>query len=355
MSVQEEISSLLGNLALKDEKEQPIDDKSREVQRILDRAGFRIFECLFDKGYFSWNPPHKTVYKNLASISSADELMLDYLDLDGKPDELVDPKSIKTPKSFLTLPPHETKNTFPHGNLDIIALHVAARYRDVDFATIDFAFGGSTLQMLATCDDSDPYMVTIVPGTNTILVVKNKDYTHNSADVGFQFERLMTGTPMGDYPLDDASSVEHMRIMNVGAYRVIIRAETDAMMKDSPVEIKASNPRYWGSKVMMQMISSGSTKLCHGRKGRGNLIGVEIQSLQQVAQSALTGSSIKTLESNIEKGMQSIVDQTKDASPGDVFKISFKGDTLKLFPARGRSADILPPAGITKALMAPTE
>ena len=350
MPGQEEIASLLGNLALKD-RDQTIDDKSRELQRELDRAGFRIFECLSDKGFFSWNPPHETTYKNLASITTLDQLMLNCLDLEGRPDQLVDPMSVRTPISFLSLPPHETRNRFPHGNIEIICLHVAARYRGVDFTDIDFVFGGSTLEMLATCDASDPYMVTIVPGTNTILVLKNKDYTKNSSDVGFQFERLMTGSAMDSFPSHE-SSVEHLRVMNVGTYRVLFRAETDAVVDDSPVEIKASNPRYWGSKVMFQMISSGSTKLCHGRKGRGNLMSVEIQPLRQVAKTALVGCTLQTLERNIEKGMDSIVRQLKEASPGDVFKVSFQGGSLKLLPARGRSADILPPADITKELIA---
>ena len=353
MSVEEEtaITSLLGNLALKDKTQAVIDEKSRELQQELDSIGFRIFECLSDKGFFAWNPPHKVEYNNLASITDSKELMLSYLDLEGKPENLVDPRDVRTPISFASLPPHETKNRFPHGNLEIICLHVAARYRDIDFERIDFVFGGSTLEMLATCDASDPYMVTIVPGTNSILVLKNKDYTKNASDVGFQFERLMTGSAKENLS-SLASSVEHLRVMNVGSYRVLFRAETDAILNGNPVEIKASNPRYWGSKVMFQMISSGSTKLCHGKKDRGKVTSVSMQSLKQVAKTACRGrGALQTLEGNIERGMDSIFAQVKEASPGEVFKIAFQGGSLNLLPARGRSADVLPPADITKELL----
>jgi hypothetical protein len=351
----DDLSSLLGNLVLKEKGLLPIDEKSKRFQHELSRAGFRIFECLSDHGYFSWNPPHDAAYQNLASITRADQLMLSsYLNVDGRPDPLVDPKSIRTPKSFLSLPPQgTTKNQFPYGKLDVICFHVAAKYRGIDFGDIDFAFGGSTLEMLATCDASDPFLVTCLPGTKTIMVVKNKDYTKNLSDVGFQFERLMTGRSMADAD-SDCSCVEHLHLMNIGSHRVFFRAETDAILDDSPVEIKASNPRYWGTKVMFQMISSGSTKLCHGAKGRGNLIGVEIQSLQQVARNALPqySTSTETLERNILNGMESIRSQIEAAAtPGDVFKVSFHLSSLKLLPVRGRSADILPPADILRDLI----
>ena len=156
---------------------------------------------------------------------------------------------------------------------------------------------------------------------------------------------------MEDAASDD-SSVEHLHVMNIGTYRVFFRAETDAILEGSPVEIKASNPRYWGTKVMFQMISSGSTKLCHGQKSRGSLTGVEIQSLVQVASTALAYTSVETLERNILKGMESIQSQMKDASPGEVFKVSFQGTSLRLLPVRGRSADVLPPPEIVHELIA---
>jgi hypothetical protein len=380
MSKKGDLSSLLGNLALKEKGlQQQLDKKSQRLQQELSRVGFRIFECFSDLGYFSWNPPTDAPYQNLASVTSANQLMLSsYLNVHGRPDRLVNPKrDLRMPQTFLSLPPHAHKNQFPHGKLDVVCFHVAAQYRGMDFGTVDFAFGGSTLELLANGGEdkgsnSDPFMVTRLPGTKTIMVVKNKDYLKNLSDVGFQFERLVTGRPMDD-AMSDCSCVEHLHLMNIGSYRVFFRAETDAILSSQdendnnddenededdddgcPVEIKASNPRYWGTKVMFQMISSGSTKLCHGAKGRGKLIGVEIQSLQQVARTALKHASHRErLERNILKGMDSIQSQMKDATPGEVFKISFHASALKLLPVRGRSADILPPAEILRDLISP--
>ena len=100
--------------------------------------------------------------------------------------------------------------------------------------------------------------------TKCILVAKKKDYAQNLADVGFQFERYVTGGDMMDTKTN--TSVEHIHIMKVGERTVLFRAEVDAIDGNgSALEVKASNPRYWGTKVMFQMISSGSSKLCQGK------------------------------------------------------------------------------------------
>ena len=125
-----------------------------------------------------------------------------------------------------------------------------------------------------------------VPGKKTILL-KRKEYTQNLADVGFRFERYVTGKLMSDSggPLE---FVEHMHLVKVGKHKVLFHAEADALTLDGdPVEIKVSNPRYWGTKVMFQMISYGSTKLCHGEKYRGVLSRVTLRSLSSVARDAL--------------------------------------------------------------------
>jgi hypothetical protein len=177
----DDISALLGGLSIKESKK--LDAKSLRLQRELDLAGFRIFECISDNGYFAWNPPRGTAYKILGNITDAKDLQ-EYLDLEGKPDVLIRPSTIRLPVSFLSPPPDERENKHPFGKTDATCIHVAACHRGIDFKEIDFAFGGSTLEMLASCDASDPFMVTLIPGTQTLLVVKNKDYVQNLSDVG---------------------------------------------------------------------------------------------------------------------------------------------------------------------------
>ena len=171
--------------------------------------------------------------------------------------------------------------------------------------------------------------------------------------IGFQFERLMTGKPMEGEDSDVHSFVEHMHVMNVGTYRVCFRAEVDAVdeMDGDPVEIKASNPHHWGTKVMFQMISSGSTRLCNGEKSRGRVTGIRMQSLHEVSRTALAGRRVTSLEDSILQGMKSLRSEMNDALPEEVFRISFSNRKLHLIPVQGRSGDILPPADIVRELM----
>lgn len=369
------ISNLLEKLSIKgssakQQRGDPCDDSKslQHLQREIDRTGFRIFECIADLGYFSWNPPRGAKYQNLASITNSTDLT-EYLDLSGTPPILLRPLSVKTPRYFSSYPPDEHRNKFPFGNTKMTSLYVAACHRAADLSTIDFAFGGSTLEVLATHDTgSNPYVVTLVPGTEnntntssssssgcTILVVKNKEYIQNLSDPGFQFERLVTGKPMKGESSDTVSSVEHIQIMDVSGHRVLFGAEADAVHYDNdhdPVEIKASNPRYWGTKVMFQMISNGSTSLCHGTKQRGSVTEISIRSLHDVSKDAVPHrSSVERLEDNIRKSMASLKTQLVDAKPGVVFHLSFVRSELVLTKARGRSADILPPEDIVLALL----
>lgn len=350
-ATKDDLSTLLGGLSLKEKGKKQLSGSSLALQREIDRAGFRIFECLSDHGYFSWNQPRGSSYKSLGDITNPDDFKV-HLDLDGKPDTLVKPSSISVPKAFRSVPADEHENKFPYGQQDAVSLHVASCHRGIDFSQVDFAFGGSTLEMLANCDASDPYMVTLIPGTKTIFVVKNKEYVADLSQPGFQFERLMTGKSMAGRDTDVISSSDHLQLLNVSEYKVFFHAETDAVDDGGyPVEIKASNPRYWGTKVMFQMISSGSTKLCHGFKSRGSLVKVSLQSLGEVANTALSAHSIESLEGNIVKGMESLRNQMETASPGEVFKVSFLGNSLKLSTVQDRSSNILPPEDVMMKLL----
>jgi hypothetical protein len=169
-----------------------------------------------------------------------------------------------------------------------------------------------------------------------------------------------------------ADSVDHLQVMQVGPYRVLFMAETDAMdQNETPVEIKLSSSnyqRYWGTKVMFQMMSSGSTKLCHGIKSNdgGQLVSVALRSLSNVAAEALlqASSSVRELEERILQGMDGIVSEmNKKASSSSsssssslpdhspVSLISFAKDkTVQLLPVE--NVAMLPPSSIVRELVA---
>lgn len=319
-----------------------------KLQKELDLAGFSIFESISDHGYFSWKPVGS--YVSLSDVPS--EYIKKHTNLEGKPEKLVRTNLLRLPHRFPTLPPLEFMNEFPYGQIDVACLHVASKHRKVNMKSMDFAFGGSTLQMLANKDVSDPFCVTKIPGTNVIMIVKSKQYEENYADVGFQFERFVVGKAMPTNT-KSISFTEHVHVMKVGGFNVLFRAETDALDDvGDPVEITFSNPRYWETKKMFQMISSGSTKLCAGVKERGvNVTRVDLQPLSKVARDGMRNFNIRTLEENILNGMRTLtseIDEKSDDNEGQVYRISFVGGKLKL---TSTNVEILPPPKVVRELV----
>ena len=340
------VEALLDKLSLS-----PTEDtnKPSAYQAELKEAGFgAFFKPISDHGYFAWRP--KGSYKNLADIASTSEIT-SLVNPNVKPKHLVPLSSIsgRLPLAFRTLPAQEHVNKFPYGRFEVACLYVASKCRGIDLESFDFVFGGSTLEMLARMDTSSPYMATRVPGTNTILVAKCKEYVQNYADFGFQFERLVTGESVSAKA--EIEFVEHLHSMSVGSHRVLFRAETDAILDDEPVEVKASNPRYWGTKVTFQMVSSGSPMLCHGEKRRGALTSVKLLRLSEVARDAFRVESYSKLKENIQLSMNALKDQMKDAKDDEVFKLSFTGGSLRLLPCTTRNAVLLPPPEIVRSLL----
>jgi len=339
------LSDLIKKLAITGEKDQVRVDEDRYKEELA-RTQFRIFTPISDKGFFTWTP--KGPHKSLDKVTSAEEIE-SCIQTSGMPPNLVPLSRISLPQAFLSLPPDKKDNAFPYGQLDIAALYVAAKHRGVKWSDIDFAFGGSTLEMLANLDASGPFLATVVPGTETIMVVKRKSYFHDRSEVGFQFERLVTGQAMN--AVQSWEFTEHLHVMKVGKYQVLFRAEADAMKGSTSVEVKASNPQYWGTKVMFQIISNGSPDLCHGVKGRGRLQQINIRSLSNVTADALRGHDVRTLEKNILNGMNSLKDEMKNVRANEVFQISFSAGQLKLQPTRRGEFALLPAEAIVKELI----
>jgi len=343
MANQSKIGTLLNKLSL---------DPKKEVSAFheeLRLAGLTtLFSPISDLGYFAWIPQGS--YKSLSKVLSSSEIT-ECVKLDAKPPNLVPLSTLNLPFAFRSLPAQERANKFPFGKYDVASLHVASKYRDVDFGNVDFAFGGSTLEMLARSDAaSNPYMATKLPKSDTILVVKTKDYIQNLADPGFQFERFVTGDDVA--PKAQIEFVEHLQLMLVGSYRVLFRAETDALLDEEPVEVKTTNRKYWGTKVMFQMISSGSPMLCHAVKRSGSVVAsVNLIQLSEVSRDAFRNNGREQFEENILRNMAAIKDQMKDAKDGQVFKIAFLHGVLQLAPCSTRGAVLLPSSEIMKELI----
>jgi hypothetical protein len=348
------IDKLLCELSLGSKQGAGSDETARankKLQAELDLTAFTVFTSISDLGYYTWTPGGRS-HKDLSNIRSAIEI-IDGIQVDEKPREIVPVSHLRLPTAFdMSIAPQNYANKYPYGQYEIASLHVASKHRGVELNELDFIFGGSTLEMLAQNDMSNPYMATRVPGTGTVIVIKCKEYIQNYSDVGFQFERLVTGLNMTNQT--DIEYVEHMHIMQVGVFKIMFCAETDAMDRDgNPIEVKVSNPQYWGTKVMFQMISSGSPTLCHGVKGRNVLTRVNMRRLSDVARDALSSRNHVALERNILNGLTALKEHFNDVEDdGRVYKISFASDgELLLTLAKTRSAVLLPPIDIVQALL----
>jgi hypothetical protein len=335
---------------------------SNALQEELQATHFTIFENIIDLGSFGWCATigNSSKVKYLKIQQATATKIKSHMDLDGQPDALMDLTGIQQqlPVDFCLPPPQKHINKFPFELPHIASLHVVAKYRRdaVDLAALDFVFGGSTLQMLATgkIDRSTSYVACKVPHTNAIIVKKHKVYSQDYADLGFQFERLVTGKGMADR--HNPMAVEHLQVIQMRGFQVLFSAETDAVDEtDSVVEIKASNPKMWGTKTMFQMISSGSTKVCIGTKSQGTLTRVAVKSLRDVAQTAVKSPRITAiLEETILGNMTAIQEGMKDYESGVVVKIQFQGagKDLELVPIRG--VDLLPAHGVIEELLVAT-
>jgi len=222
------------------------------------------------------------------------------------------------------------------------------RKRGVDFEKVDFVFGGSILQVLATKHSGDPYIATKIPGTQCVLVGKDRKYKKNLGDFGFQFERFVTGQSLRD--TSNWKQTEHMHLTKVGDSTVLFKGEVDAIDSYGPVEVKSSTRRYSGSKIMFQMISNGSVALCHGEKSRDGVTCVTRKSLSKIAEDVRGDArgKLQMLEDNIVHGMKEIKKQIGDEG---IYNISFVNGALKLALDKSGSHQVLPRDDIVKELL----
>ena len=181
------------------------------------------------------------------------------------------------------IPPQWLDHRFPVDQGYLVPLYVAVQHRGVKLEDIDFVFGGSTLEILATKKitlqgprDDLLYLVQKLPypsGAGTasagaagkkqkvpIFMSKSSAYRQNYAEVGFQFERLVTGQPMDGR--HSPNLVESMRLMKIGGFTILFSAEVEAVDPETEtvVEVKAGKASKFGSKVRSWMRSVGNSQ-----------------------------------------------------------------------------------------------
>lgn len=325
-------------------------------QKDLAATPSTIFDPLADLGYFGWKP--KGPHKSLSLASSED--MIGSIELHITPDSvcILEELNRLMPLEFAVLAPQEIVNAYPYGQYDLASLRVAFKDRGVNKNMVSFFFGGSTLHMLATrsIPEGTKYLTTKVPGTDVVMVVKYKEYAQDYSNLGFQFERLVTGKAFNDRHKEHF--VEHSQLMKVAGYGILFSAESDAVESGgNPVEIKVNTSIYWGTKTMFQMISNGSSTLYSALRGYGSLQSVRTESLRMTTATALNESDVSALESNIHSGLEALNGEAENGCLADgtcacsVFELSFSGNDILLAPFSGKNNILLPPANVVTEML----
>uniref|UniRef100_A0A7R9ZMZ6 Decapping nuclease n=1 Tax=Craspedostauros australis TaxID=1486917 RepID=A0A7R9ZMZ6_9STRA len=325
-------------------------ERNTAHEETLKDVGFTIFEEIYELGFFGWQPGFMPGDVTLDNLKSAKHIV-ECVDEDQMPPEIVETEKLNAnlPTRFLTLPPQEHANRFPYNKFDIASLYVAKAKRGVDLDTVDFMFGGSTLEFLANKKNPEKpgafYAAVLVPSTNIVMVKKVDDYIQNYADPGFQFSRLVTGRRFEDVEYVDYM-FEHMQTIQMDGHKVFFKGESDAIHKPDggtcvPVETKANNPWFWGTKVMFQLISNGSSLMIHGKKGRGGYLNhVRPYTLKEMCETSTKDVSISSLEQNLRDCLNTLRDAKESVlADGSVHVIHFANNEMQLRKYQGKDQE----------------
>eukprot|EP00957_Ditylum_brightwellii_P107163 8175811-Ditylum_brightwellii.AAC.1 len=124
-----------------------------EFKKVVDASAFNIFDCIYDLGFFGW--AQSGPYKSMKDVTSND--ITTAVKIAEEPKQAISVKMLKKkcPLPFSDPPPCEYQNKFPYDPSYLVPLYVAVRERKLKLDSIEFMFGGSTLNMLATKEIPD--------------------------------------------------------------------------------------------------------------------------------------------------------------------------------------------------------
>ncbi|CAE8636820.1 unnamed protein product [Polarella glacialis] len=317
-------------------------------------ASLSAFESVTDLGIYCWNPAGIPTRRSFQDVT-VEDVLKGVRDPDGAlPDKIVSIDRVKLPVSFVDLIPQHVENVFPYDAGYIVPLFKAVQ-RGLKLEDIDFLLGGSSLNILAQkepIENDTKYITQKCPGTDVILMCKHKAYTQNYAEPGFQFERLLTGRKMNDS--HDLKKFEKLHVMTVGTYKVLFSADVDAVDDaGEAVEMKTGNPRFFGMKVMFQMMSSQSKTLIQGQKDTRcrppSITSIRKRSLQDMM-SEHGVEALARAQNNILEGLTELKNSPMLARYG-VAEVDFSRGQIMLQPSD--TAGVLPTEAVCKQLLQP--
>ena len=124
-------------------------------------------------------------------------------------------------------------------------------------------------------------------------------------------------------------------------------AEVDAVDADlAAVEVKISNAKNWGTKTMFQMISSGSSKICHGIREKEQIPRADIRSLSDITEKTLRQRPRDKLESNVLRHMSRLHKLIRQFEPDCILVLSFDSNNELQLALPGQNMDFIPSSGV---------
>ena len=315
-------------------------------------SGLSWIEEVQDLGIYTWSPAGLAQKGCFREVTAADVLQ-GLCDEDREPPVTVSICGISLPRNFDGSPvPQHVPNVFPYDAGYMVPLYLTWQRRG-SLEGIDFLLGGSSLEVLAhraPIEAGTKYLTQRCPGTDVILLSKHKQYVQNYADIGFQFERLMTGRGISDK--HDLMKTESLRIMHVAGFTVLFPADVDAVDEcGCAVEMKTGNPKYFGTKVMFQMVSSGARTLLSAdinkRMHPPRLNAINQIRIEQLVQS--NSSLLPSAEKNISECLSQLKN-SKEIDENYATEVDFRSGELILKPRS--DADLLPSRGEVERLLA---
>lgn len=156
--------------------------------------------------------------------------------------------------------PYVSIKGFPNAAGGLPAL---VHYLSLGNKPVDFVLGGSGLHFLAF--QQGTYELKMANGVR--ILDKSKSYTQDFGSRGFQFEKALTG------PINEFEQIESMQVVEIGSWRVLLSGECDGSFRGQRVEMK-TGCKLDTNKLVLQMVSSGSSLLIQPEAGPGNVIKV---------------------------------------------------------------------------------
>jgi len=312
-----------------------------------------MFELAEELGTYCWDPTAVELPTGPKSMDrvKAEDVLRGLRDSEAEPSRLVDLSSLRLPVKFFaegSLPRHRFYTNFPYSMGSIVPLVVALR-RGVDVSRVDFVIGGSVLNVLAsrkTRGKAQRYAVQRCPGTGVLVLGKSSAFAQDLGTPSFQFERLVTGCPMD--ALHDLRCFESLSLFRVAELNVLVSASVNALdAQGCAVQITTANPRHFGMRQALQMVSSGARELVYAVKDQDTVKAVRVKAREDL----LRGRS-PAARARAERNIVETFRQLRDAEAlkaHDPLDVGFEGDGTVLTPSA--SVGLLPPASVVEELL----